>query len=171
MTRTSTSTRLDAADPLEGLLLQHAHDLALGLERHVGDLVEEQRAAVRPLEDADLARRAVARRFSVPNSSISSRSGRIVAQLTATNGPLARRERACSSRPTTSLPAPGGPVISTRLPVGADPSICWRSWLAAERGADQVEIAAGAQPQLFVLAPQRARPRSRARRPAAAGRT
>ena len=35
---------LDAARPsypLKGLLLQDAHDLALGFERHVGDLVEE----------------------------------------------------------------------------------------------------------------------------------
>ena len=47
------------ADPLERLLLQHAHDLALGFERHVGDLVEEQGAAMRALEGADLARRAV----------------------------------------------------------------------------------------------------------------
>jgi hypothetical protein len=45
-----------AADALEGLLHQHAQDLVLGLARHVGDLVDEQRAAVRLLERADLAR-------------------------------------------------------------------------------------------------------------------
>ena len=33
--------------------------------------------------------------------------------------------------PTTSLPEPGAPVISTRLPVGATRSICWRSWSIA----------------------------------------
>ena len=60
-------------------------------------------------------------------------------------------------RPTTSLPAPGAPVISTRLPVGATRSICWRSWLAAERSADQIEFAAGAQLQFLVLAPQQRR--------------
>ena len=104
---------LDAAgtaDPLEGLLLQHPHDLALGLERHVGDLVEQQRAAMGLLERADLGRAvgAVAR-LSLPNSSISSRSARIVAQLTTTKGPPARLERRCSSRAATSLPQPGGP--------------------------------------------------------------
>ena len=45
-----------AADTLERLLLQGAHDLALRLERHVGDLVEEEGAAMRLLERADLAR-------------------------------------------------------------------------------------------------------------------
>ncbi len=43
-------------DPLEGLLLQHAHDLALGLQRHVGDLVEQQRAAMGLLQRAHLGR-------------------------------------------------------------------------------------------------------------------
>ena len=35
--------------------LQYAHDLALGLQRHVGDFVEEERAAVGAFEGADLA--------------------------------------------------------------------------------------------------------------------
>ena len=69
---------------------------------------------------------------SVPNSSISSRSGRMVAQFSPTNGPPARRERAWIRRATTSLPAPAGPEISTRLPVGATLSIDWRTWLTAE---------------------------------------
>ena len=41
-----------AADPNEALIGQHAQDLALGRERHVGDLVEEERAAMRLLEQA-----------------------------------------------------------------------------------------------------------------------
>ena len=45
--------RLVAADPLERLFLQHAQDLALRRQRHVADLVEEQRAAVALLELAD----------------------------------------------------------------------------------------------------------------------
>src|SRR3546814_12876594 len=40
------------ADAVEYLILQDADDLALSLERHVGDLVEQQRAGVRALEDA-----------------------------------------------------------------------------------------------------------------------
>ena len=50
MTRTSTRMRLLAAHPLEGLLLQDAQHLGLGLEAHVADLVEEERAAVGQLE-------------------------------------------------------------------------------------------------------------------------
>jgi len=37
------------------------------------------------------------------------------------------RDRAWSIRATTSLPAPGAPLINTLLPVGATRSICWRS--------------------------------------------
>ena len=48
--------RLLAAHPLEGLLLQRAQHLGLGLEAHVADLVEEQRAAVGGLELAAAAR-------------------------------------------------------------------------------------------------------------------
>ena len=48
-----------AADALELLLDQHAQHLALRLERHVGDLVDIERAAVRLLQRADLARPGV----------------------------------------------------------------------------------------------------------------
>ena len=44
--------RLDAADPLELALLQHAQQLDLGGEVDVADLVEKERAAVGPLEAA-----------------------------------------------------------------------------------------------------------------------
>ena len=47
--------RLVAADALEGLLLEQAQDLGLQGQRHVADLVEEQRAAVALLELADAA--------------------------------------------------------------------------------------------------------------------
>ena len=45
-----------AADALEGLIDKHAQDLVLGLARHIGDFVDEQRAAVCLFERADLAR-------------------------------------------------------------------------------------------------------------------
>ena len=48
--------RLVAADALELLLLQRAQELRLRLERHVADLVEEERAAVGGLELALAAR-------------------------------------------------------------------------------------------------------------------
>src|SRR5213079_3622399 len=46
--------RLAAGDALEPLVLEDAQDLGLELERHVADLVEEQRAAVGELELAFL---------------------------------------------------------------------------------------------------------------------
>ncbi len=52
------------SDPLKSLLLQGADDLALGFNRHVGDLVEKQGAAMRALKGADFARCAVDRVFA-----------------------------------------------------------------------------------------------------------
>ena len=46
MTRTSTCTVVVGAERLERPLLQHAQQLGLGGQRHLGDLVQEQRAAV-----------------------------------------------------------------------------------------------------------------------------
>src|SRR5947209_7037388 len=48
--------RVRAADPLELLLLEHAKQLRLEVQRQVTDLVEEQGAAVGELEAADPAR-------------------------------------------------------------------------------------------------------------------
>ena len=48
--------RLGAADALEAVLLQDAQHLGLRHQAHVGDLVEEDRAAVRELELAALLR-------------------------------------------------------------------------------------------------------------------
>ncbi len=64
-----------AADALEVLVDEHAQDLALRLARHVGDFVEIERAAMRLLERADLARcaRPLA---STPKSSVSMLLGR-----------------------------------------------------------------------------------------------
>ncbi len=45
-----------SADALKLLVGQHAQDAVLRLARHVGDLVDEQRTAVRLLERTDLAR-------------------------------------------------------------------------------------------------------------------
>ena len=56
------------------------------------------------------------------------RSGAIVAQLSTVKEPSRRCERPCSARAATSLPEPGGPLIITRLPVGATRSMALRSW-------------------------------------------
>ena len=53
ITRTSTRARARRADALELAGLEHAQQLGLLAERDVGDLVEEQRAAVGQLEAAD----------------------------------------------------------------------------------------------------------------------
>ena len=45
-----------AADAREGLVDQHAQDLALRLQRHVGDFVQIERAVMRQFEQAGLAR-------------------------------------------------------------------------------------------------------------------
>ena len=51
---TLTSTLTSAVPPGRGesLFEEHPDDLALGAQRHVGDLVQQQRTAVRPLERA-----------------------------------------------------------------------------------------------------------------------
>ena len=56
-TRTSTFTWSVPPTRWKRLVDEHAQDLVLRLARHVGDLVEVERAAVRLLERADLARR------------------------------------------------------------------------------------------------------------------
>jgi hypothetical protein len=50
MIRTSTSIGRIVAHALDLALLERAQDLRLHGERHVADLVEEQRRAARPLE-------------------------------------------------------------------------------------------------------------------------
>ena len=112
---------------MEGLIDQHAQDLALGLARHVGDLVDEQRAAMGLLERADLAAVRCRSPPSTPNSSTSMRSGVIAAALITTNGPSARAEWLWMVRAASSLPAPEGPTIRMRLLVGATFSMVWRS--------------------------------------------
>ena len=86
-----------AADALEVLVDEHAQDAVLGLARHVGDLVDVERAAMRLLERADAAA-ARPPPASMPKSSASMFSGVIVAALMTTNGPLARADSACMVR-------------------------------------------------------------------------
>ncbi len=58
MMRTSTLTRVAPPTRWKRLVDEHAQDLVLRLARHVADFVEIERAAVRLLERADLARPA-----------------------------------------------------------------------------------------------------------------
>ncbi len=52
ITRTSLRDRLRAADAGDRAGLEHPQELHLQLHRHLGDLVEEDRAAVGALEEA-----------------------------------------------------------------------------------------------------------------------
>src|SRR5437762_10389603 len=142
-----------SAHPLEGLLLKGTDDLALRFQRHVGDLVEKQRAAMRPLERADLSRLA------------------IVAGLAAEQLDLepVRPHRRAIYRDERSLRAP-----RTRVEQASDDFLAGARRAADQnaaagrrdaldllaqlidrrRGTDQVELAAGAQPQLGILPAQ-----------------
>ena len=54
ITRTSTRDFLRAADGQERMPFQNAQQLGLALQRHLADFVEEQRAQVGLLEEADV---------------------------------------------------------------------------------------------------------------------
>ena len=112
--------RLGAADALERALLEHAQQLGLRLGRHVADLVEEDRAAVRGLEAADAARVGAGERALLVAEELALEElAAIAAQLTATNGPRCRALRWCSACATSSLPVPLSPRISTVRSVSA----------------------------------------------------
>ena len=121
-----------AADALEGLIDQHAQDLVLRLARHVGDFVDEQRAAMRLLQGADLARPRCrcavgAEQFDL-HALRRDRGG-----IDDDEGPAARADNRWMVRAASSLPEPEGPTIRMRLLVGATRSIVWRSCdIAAE---------------------------------------
>jgi hypothetical protein len=91
--------RVLRADRRHDPVLEHAQDLGLQVERHVADLVEEQRPAVRLLEvPRARLRRPVNAPFSCPNSMLSMSCSGIAAQLTGTKGPFLRRDRSCRAR-------------------------------------------------------------------------
>ena len=50
MTRTSSDIGLAAAEAFDFAFLQHAQQLGLQRQRHLGDFVEQQRAALRLFE-------------------------------------------------------------------------------------------------------------------------
>jgi hypothetical protein len=72
-------------------LLQHPQQLDLSRGRHLANLIEEQRAAIRELETAlPPVRRAGERPFSWPKISLSRRVSGIAAQLMPMNRKIAR---------------------------------------------------------------------------------
>jgi hypothetical protein len=92
------------ADPPHPPLLQGAVELHLHRQRQLGDLVEEDRAAVGLLEQARGDRRSAPVKLprTWPNSSLSSSASGIAPQLTAT-------KRAPPARPTRGSRGPRPP--------------------------------------------------------------
>ena len=110
--------------------------------------------------------------FSCPKSSASTSVSGIAAQLTATNGPSRRGDRACRARAKSSLPVPLSPVSSTVLSVGATRS---RARIAARSSGCEPTIGGapggakiGGAAALRRPAPRRARRGARGR-PASRG--
>ncbi len=62
MTRTFTANRVRRADGANHVFLQHAQQLHLQARRHVADLIEHQRAAIRRLEQAAMCARGARER-------------------------------------------------------------------------------------------------------------
>ena len=124
-----------AAHARELAVLQHAQQLRLHRRRHVADLVEEERAAVRLLEAAAAAATAAPEKapFSWPKSSLSTSSAGTAAQFIFTKGCSRRGDSSWMARATSSLPVPFSPRISTGTSEGAARSTSARS---AAMGAD-----------------------------------
>ena len=82
--------RLVAADAHHGAGLQHAQELDLQLDRHLGDLVEEERAACGRARSTPCAAAAAPVKLprSWPNSSLSISVGEMAPQLSGRKGAL-----------------------------------------------------------------------------------
>ena len=138
--RTSTGISVACADRAHRLFLDHAQQLHLHVQRQIGDLVEEQRAAFGGLERGRPcpAPAPVKLPFLWPKNSLSISSDGIAPQLTGTNGPLAR---AALSRGSAARRAPCRCPIRRRCapaPGCARPcAIVARSSLHRRRVADQ----------------------------------
>jgi len=103
---------LVAAEPAKPLLDQNPKNAALTLARHVGDIVDVERAAMGAFEYADPRRSALG-------------------PFLAEKFERARGLAAWIRRAAVSLPDPGGPEISTRLLAAATLAIIERSACAA----------------------------------------
>src|SRR6516164_5589441 len=147
---------LDAARPpypLKSLLLQDAHNLALGFERHIGDLVEEQRAAMRTLKGADLARRPIAAKFGPEQLDLE--------PVGPHRRAVDRNKRALRTARMQMQQPPDDFLSGTRR--SCDQHSAARRCHALDllpqlvgrrRYADEIDISASAQLQLLVLTPE-----------------
>ena len=109
-------------------------------ERHLADLVEEERAAAAPRRRGPSCAvfASVKAPFTWPKSSLSRSVSGIAAQLTATNGPVAALLRSWSARATSSLPVPLSPVTSTVASVSATRAMISWTFCIAGLVADEL---------------------------------
>ena len=121
-----------AADGTHVAELQDAQELRLQAERHVADLVEQQRPAVglgeQALAGLDRAGEPAA---NVPEELALEQLLRDGRRVDRHEGPVARALRAWIARATSSLPTPVSPVMSTGAVERATKSrIVWRARMA-----------------------------------------
>jgi hypothetical protein len=141
---------------VEGAVLDHAQDLLLEGERHVADLVEEQRPPSHCSNfPAGAGRAPVKAPRSKPNSSLSSSVSGNAAQLTARNGRSPRPEASWIARATSSLPVPRSPTISTGRGMRATRATRLEHLADRARGADDAVALVGRLVQQPVLLAQR----------------
>ena len=103
-----------AAEPPHRAVLEHPQELGLEIRRHLGDLVEEQRAPVRLLEQPRLVRGGAGERAL----DVAEQLGldEVLGQRRAVDldqGPVGAGALACTALAASSLPVPLSPTIST----------------------------------------------------------
>ena len=110
-----------AADARDHLALEHAQQLGLQRERHLADLVEEQRAAVGGFEEADLALVGAGERAALvaEQLALEQRLGQRRAVELDQRLVAAARLVGGSPRRRPSLPTPVSPRIRTVIGVSA----------------------------------------------------
>ena len=113
--RTSALRVVDDPSRSNSPRLEHAQELLLLAQRDVGDLVEEERAAVGQLEPADAILPGVGERaLHVAEQLALEDAFRHAAGVDRDHRPRgARDEAACSACATSPLPVPFSPVMST----------------------------------------------------------
>ena len=156
--------RARGADALELARLEHAQQLGLQAERHVGDLVEEERAAVGELEAPDAVGLGVGEgALHVAEQLALEDALREPAGVHRHERPATRATtRAWSACATMPLPVPFSPVISTLASEGPTRAIELQHRLHGRRLGDERRRAGPVGAQRAVLgleplaAPQRA---------------
>jgi hypothetical protein len=114
MRRTSQWRGLRGPHAQEAAGLEHAQQLDLQLERHLGDLVEEQRAAVRALEEARMVAVGTGEAALLVAEDLAFHEvGRDGAAVDREEWVAAPRAHSCSVLAASSLPLPLSPVTST----------------------------------------------------------